>query len=209
GKLVRAADGVETTVDVGASGSALFDPSGATVFYVAGGALKHAAVPVPTPSTLVASGCTEVRALSPDGAQLVFAKGADLYLLPLTTQGPPSQVWSGAQGTAAHVSFTIDSTYLLVGAPGELAYPGYKAIPVRGGAPVAFAASAQAVVPLHAASVLLYDLGGALRIVDLSGQNADREVWAHASGFAVSKDRRKLVYVADKTGAPGLYVVLT
>jgi hypothetical protein len=204
--LVRTSDGQATPVDTSVRAGALFDATGANVYYVGGAtgsALKKVEVSSGTTSTLLTSGADAPVALSPDGTLIEISLGTS-YALVSTAGSAPIDV--GAAGIeSAGGFFTMDSRYVVSITAEDAQGTSWAAVPVTGGASAASWTAIDYALPLVDSRVLLADQSGNLLIADAAGKVPTRPIATAIAHFAVSPDRQQIAY---QTGN-AVYVVAT
>jgi hypothetical protein len=212
--VVTVADGTTTAVDTGVAtigtrtnDAAVFDPSGANVYYLTqSGALRGALVANPVPRTLVAT-ATDVVSVAPDQSRVLFhaAVGTTWFMRSIPGSG------GATADVAEHIlvaAFTADSSRVVfLTNPGETDVRSLEAVPAAGGATTTFETDVDLPfdpVPIGGTSFFTQVSGDVLRF-DALGKGAPVTLAAHATRWIATPDASKITF----TTSAGLYVVAT
>jgi hypothetical protein len=204
GELVRASDGTTVLRAASVAGSALFDGAGASLFYVADGALMGVRLASPSSvTTIVPDGVTSLRAVSPDGKAVVYDSAGGVFVRSTDANAYPNKL-VGPDAVGGDFTFTSDSSEVLfLTSSVPLSYFAFslgRPVPVVAGGEVT------SVTLLAGTKALTIDASNDGHVIDLAGKAATVDL-PQMGAFAVSSDRKTVAYVADGVTVPGLYVV--
>jgi hypothetical protein len=226
--LVRLKDGVRTALDTGVAPGAvaqvpleashqpcLFDATGATVYYVANGALRYASTANPVAATVPGAGAvTTLQRVSPDGAYAAFTSGQPSQLK-LVNPGWAAATVLASDATGVGTVFTSDSKYVVLSTSDGTYTAALSSLPIAapdaGAAqPVKLTGGAWEDLPLSGAEILS-PVGTDILVLDASGANPANAI---ASGlgnanskpeesWGISADSKEIVYLTST----GIYAV--